>query len=138
MRTARERGSQPISVGMAGAEDEVVEPVGAGDEGVLVVVCAVDHAVAGPDLVHVAVLPGEPRACEHVEDLLRGAVRVRRCRELSRRDAHAVQADRAGARSAAEPLPGRVHLALGAVVALDVVPVGDPHSGESTAWRRPR
>ena len=135
----RARAGQPSDLrGVAGAEDEVVEPVGAGDERVLVVVGSVDHAVAGPDLVHVAVLPGEPRPFEDVEDLLGCAVRMRWGRELSRGDAHTVEADGPCARRAAEPLPGRVHLALGAVLPFDLVPVGDSHAREITASRRPR
>ncbi len=59
----RARTRQPTDLGrMARAEDEEVEPVGAGDEGVLVVVRPVDHAVAGAHLVHLTVLPGESRA----------------------------------------------------------------------------
>jgi len=38
----------------------------------------VDDAVAGPDRGCVAVLPGEPGARQHVEDLLLGTVLVRR------------------------------------------------------------
>jgi len=59
---------------VARPEDDVVEPVGAGNEGVLVVVGAMNHAVADTDLVDSAVLPGEPGAFEHVVDLLRCAV----------------------------------------------------------------
>ena len=119
MRIARDRGSQPISVGCRVPKTRKLEPVGAGDEGVLVMVGALDDAVARTDLVHLAVLPGEPGAGEDVVDLLRGAVRVRRRRELSRRDAHAVDADLPRPGRAAEHLPGRIHLALGRVALLD-------------------
>src|SRR5436305_3375748 len=75
---------------VAPAEDEVLEPVGSRNERVLVVVGAVDDAVARPDLMDVAVLPREAGAGEHEEELLRRAVRVRRRRQHPRRDAHAV------------------------------------------------
>ena len=50
-----------------------------------------------------------------------------RGRQLARRDAHAVQPDALRAGGIAEPLPGGVHLALGAAIGLDVVPVRDSH-----------
>ena len=56
--------------------------------------------------------PGEPRAAEHKEELLRRAVRVRRGRKHSRLYTHAVDAHALRARGIAEPLPRRVHLAL--------------------------
>src|SRR5581483_2969368 len=71
---------------MARSVDEVLEPVGAGDERVLEVVRDLHHAVARAHLVHVAVLPEEARAGEDVVDLLGRAVRMRRRGQLSRRD----------------------------------------------------
>src|SRR5581483_7666705 len=97
------------------------------------VVGDVDDAVAGANLVHLAVLPGEPVAAEHVDDLLGEAVRVRRRRQPAGIDADAVDADAHGARRVAETLPFRGHLALLEPVRLDLVPVGDPH-----AWTLPR
>ena len=124
----RPRARQPAELRrMARAEDEELEPVGAGDERVLHLVRAVDDAVERPHLVHVSVLPREPGAGEDEVELLRRAVRVRRGRQLARLDADAVHADAARPRCVAEPLPGRVHLALRAAVRLDLVPVRDPH-----------
>jgi hypothetical protein len=59
---------------VTGAEDEVLEPVRPGDERVLELVRAIDHAIARPHLVYVPVLPGEAGAGEQEEDLLRSAV----------------------------------------------------------------
>ena len=84
-----------------------------------------DDAIAGADFVDLVVLPGEPGAAEHEVELLRGTVRVRRRRELARRDADPVHADADGARSAPEPLPEGIHLAFRGVMLVDVVPVHD-------------
>src|SRR5581483_6982151 len=94
-------------------EDEVLEPFRPGDERVLEVVGRVDDAIVRPNLVHLAVLPREPGAAEDEEVLLRRAVRVGRSREHARLDADAVDADALRPGGVAEPLPGRVHLALG-------------------------
>ena len=124
------RPRQPAEIRrMSCAEDEVVEAVGTGDEGVLELVGAVDDAVARAYLVHLLVLPREPGAGEHEVDLLGGAVGVRWCRQLPGRDTDPVQADVLRAGGVAEPLPGRVHLALRAPESLDVVPVSQPHGG---------
>ncbi len=126
----RARARQPAELGReVRAEHEVVEPFRAGDERVLVLVGAVDDTVARPYLVHLLVLPREPRAAEHEVQLLRCAMRVRRRRQPAGRDAHAVQADVLRAGGAAEELPRRVHLALRAMVLLDVVPMRGPHAG---------
>ncbi len=91
----RARARQPADLRrVARAEDEVLEPVGPGDERVLHLVRPVDDAVERPHLVHVAVLPREARAGEDEVELLGGAVRVGRSRQLARRDADAVHADR--------------------------------------------
>ena len=126
-RIARERGSQPSSVGWRVPKTRYSSPSAPGDERVLELVRAVDHAVARPELVDVPVLPREARACEDEVDLLGGSVRVRRRRQPARRDPHAVDADAARSGRVAEPLPDRVHLALGAAVGVDVVPVRERH-----------
>ena len=112
---------------MPGAEDEVVEAFRPRDERVLELVGAVDDAIAGPDLVHLLVLPREPGAREHVVDLLGGAVRVGRRRQLPRRDANPVEADALRPGRVAEPLPRRIHLALRPMMQLDLVPVSESH-----------
>ena len=119
----------------AGREDEVLETVGAGHERVLHLVCAMDHAVAGANLVHCVVLPGEARPTEHEVQLLGGSVRVGRRRKLPRRDVDPVHTDADRAGGAAETLPGRVHLADRAAVPLDVVPVRE-HGAKITQARR--
>ena len=119
---------QPAEIrGVPGAEDEVIEPVRAGHEGVLELVGPMDDAVARAYLVHLLVLPREPGAREHEEDLLRGAVGVRRCRQLARGHLDPVHADALRTGGLPEPLPSGVHLALHASVGLDVVPVRDSH-----------
>ena len=124
---------QPAELGgMAGAEHQAVEPVGAGDEGVLHLVGAVDHAVAGPQLVHLLVLPGQTGAAQHVVDLLGRAVGVGRRGQPAGSDPHPVDPDADRAGRLAELLPGGVHLALGGAMPLDVVPVNDPHGRHST------
>src|SRR5262249_51956133 len=89
------------------------------------VVGEVHDAVAGPKLVDLLVLPGETRAAEDEDDLLRGSVRVRGRREPARIDADAVGADPGAADRVAEPLPARRHLALLGPARLDLVPVRD-------------
>ena len=88
-----------------------------------------NDAVERAHLVHLAVLPGEPRAGEDEEELLGRAVRMRRRRQLAGLDADAVDAHAARAGGVAEPLPRRVHLALRVASALDLVPVRDRHVG---------
>ena len=122
---------------MPRAEDEVLEPVRPGDEGVLVVVCAVDHAVARPHLVHLAVLPGEPGAFEDVEDLSDAPCECGGVGSFPGATPHAVQAHRARPGGVAEPLPGRVHLALGAMVPFDASQWAIPMEG-TYGPRRPR
>ena len=56
------------------AVHEVLQAIGACDEGVLEVVGRVDDAVEGAHLVHVAVLPRETGAGEDEEHLFGGAV----------------------------------------------------------------
>jgi hypothetical protein len=56
--------------GVARPEDEHVEPGLAGDERVVVRAPQVDDAVAGCELVRRLVLPEQPGARAHVEDLL--------------------------------------------------------------------
>ena len=134
----RARAGQPADLRrVARAEDEVLEAVRAGDEGVLVLVGAVDDAVARTYLVHLLVLPCEPRAGEHEVQLLGRAVRVRRRRQLARRDPDAVDADTARSCRVAEPLPARVHRALRAPVPLHVIPVRDRHRPDAAIAHEP-
>jgi hypothetical protein len=119
-------------------EDEEIEAVRAGDERVLQLVGALDDAVARADLVDDVVLPGKASSAEDVVDLLGGAVRVWRRRQLPRRDTNAVDADAFRAGGVAEPLPGHIHLALGTVVLLDVVPVREAHRRNLVARGSPR
>src|SRR5581483_4977637 len=120
----RARAGQPADLGrVARPEHEILEPFRPGDEGVLVLIGAMDDAVARLHLVHLAVLPGEPGAGEHVVELFGRAVRVRGRRQLARRDANAVQADALRACCVAEALPFGVHLALCVAVPRDIVPV---------------
>jgi len=114
---------------MTGAVHEELEPVRTGDERVLEVVGGLDHAVAWPNLVDVAVLPREPGAGEDEVDLLRRAVRMRRRRQLAGCDTDAIDADTGGSGRAAEHLPLRIHLTLGRAVPLDLVPVCKTHDG---------
>jgi hypothetical protein len=124
----RPRARQPAELGrVTRPEDEVLEAVGPGDECVLHLVRVVDDAIERPHLVHLSVLPGEARPREDEVELLGRAVRVRRRRQLPGRDADAVDADASRTGRISEPLPRRVHLALGATMALDVVPVRDGH-----------
>ena len=127
----RARARQPADFGrVTRAESEVLEPLLARDERVLVLVGAVDHTVARSYLVDVPVLPGEPRAGEHEEDLLGGRVRVGRRRQHPGRDAHTVHADGSCSGDVAEPLPRCVHLSLRAAEAFDLVPVRERHDSE--------
>ena len=64
-------------------------------------------------------------------------MRVRRGRQLAWRDAHPVHADALRAGRVPEPLPRGVHLALRPVLALDLVPVGDPHARNLDHVARP-
>ncbi len=138
-RPADAHGARPREPAELGAEacreDEILEAVGPGHEGVLHLVCALDHAVIGANLVHRVVLPGEARPTEHVVQLLGGSVRVGRSRKLPRRDVDAVHTDTDRTRGAAETLPGRVHLADRASVPLDLVPVRQ-HGAKITQARR--
>ena len=132
----RARARQPADLGrVTRAEGEVLEPVLARDERVLVLVRAVDHAVARSYLVHVPVLPREPRAGEHEEDLLGGRVRVWRRRQHPGLDAHAVHADGPRPGRMAESLPRRIHLSLRAAEGVDLVPVRERHDSESRRRR---
>jgi hypothetical protein len=112
-----------------GAVDEQLEPVVAGDERVLVVVRAVDDAVAGSHLVRVTVLPGEAGSAEDEVDLFGGAVRMGRRGQLPGRDADPVDPDGPRPGGIAEPLPLGVHLALGVLPPRHVVPMCEPHGG---------
>src|SRR5262249_26110241 len=115
----RARARQPADLGaVARPEDEILETFGPGDERVLGLVGAVDDTVERTDLVPLAVLPRQTRAGEDEEDLLGGAVRVRRRRQLPGRDPDAVDADALRARGVAEALPDGVHLALRPMVGL--------------------
>ena len=105
--------------------DQDLEPVRAAAQRVLLVIREVDDAVTGPQLVDLLVLPGEARAAEHEDDLLRGAVRVGRGREPSRVDPNSADAESRAADGVAEPLPARRHLALLGPARLDLVPVRD-------------
>ena len=128
----RARARQPAQLGrMARAEDEVLESLGPGDERVLHLVRPVDDAVERAHLVHLAVLPGEPRAGENEVELLGRAVRVWRRRQLARLDADTVHPNGARTRGGAEPLPRRVHFTFGRAEGLDLVPVSDGHRAQS-------
>src|SRR5207253_8700184 len=72
---ARELAAREV---LARAEGEHVEPVVTAANRVRLVEVPVDDAVARPDLVRLPVHPGQPRATEDVEGLLRLAVHVRR------------------------------------------------------------
>src|SRR3954454_11688232 len=117
-------------------EDEVLETLGPGNEGVLVLVGPVDDAVARAHLVHVLVLPREAGAGDDVVELLRRAVRVRGRRQHPRADTDAIDAAPDRARRVAEALPARGHCALRAAMPLDVVPVRDSHRPMLPASRR--
>src|SRR5205823_9104819 len=112
---------------------EHVEALRACPERVRLRVAPVHQAVARPDLVRAAVLPRQARAAEHEEDLLRGAVHMRRRGPLLRRDLDPSQAhaDRPGGGS--EVGPHRIEVAGAAVAWLDVVPVRDPHAADYRA-----
>src|SRR5579885_1927387 len=130
----RARAGQPGQLRLvARAVDQHVEALLSGAQRVLLVVGDVDDAVAGADLVHLAVLPGEPVAAQDVDDLLGDAVRVRRRRQPARVDAHPVHADADRARGVSQALPLGGHLALLQPVRLDVVPVGDSHRADSAS-----
>src|SRR5581483_5156159 len=127
-RPDRARPRQPCELRrVARPEDEELEPVVACDKRVLEVVGGMDHAVVRAKLVDVAVLPCEPRPGEDVVDLLGGAVRVRRRRQLSRRDANAVQPDLDRAGGGTELLPDGVHLSYRRPVLGHLVPVRETH-----------
>ena len=136
-RIARERGSQPSSVGWRVPKTSSSRPSGPATN-----VCSCSSArwidaVARPHLVHALVLPGEPRPAQDEVELLRGAVRVRRRGQLAGLDPDAVHAHAARARRVAERLPARVHLALRAVRPRNVVPVRDRHRARSLSDTAP-
>ena len=108
---------------MARSEDEVVEPVGAALERVLVVVGDLDDRVSGSNLADCLVLPEQTGAAEDVVDLLGAPVGVRGRREPAGLDPNPVDTDPLRAGGVAQPLPGRAHGRLVPVDAFDLVPV---------------
>src|SRR6266511_1237939 len=109
----------------AHAVDEDVEPVLAAAKGVRLAAGPVDDAVALADLVDLAVLPRDPRAPEHVDDLLLRALDVGGSRPLAGIDLEPLQADRDRPGRPAEIAPGRGQVPEFVAPALDVVPVDD-------------
>ena len=109
----------------AHAVDEDVEPVVAGPQRVRPGARRMDDAVAGPDLVDLPVLPGEAGAAEDVDDLLLGALDVRRRRPLAGVDLEPLQPDGDRPGRASEVAPDRAQVSELAAAALDVVPVRD-------------
>jgi hypothetical protein len=102
-----------------------VGPGDPGDQRVCRAARGMQHAVACPDPVGTPVLPAQPRAAEHVEDLLLGGVGVARRRTSSGGQVDAVGAyrDRAGGAPQSAPRPAQLaHVGDGA---FDLVPVGD-------------
>src|SRR4029077_3956375 len=88
----------------------------------------VDETVAHPHLVRPSVLPREPSAGQHEEDLLVGAVDVRRRRDLPRFEVDAVDADGNAASGEPEVPPGPLQAAPILAARLDVVPVRECHT----------
>ena len=84
-----------------------------------------DDAVAGADLVDVAVLPGEAGAAEDVDDLLLGALDVRRRRPLAGVDLEPLQPDGDRPGRASEVAPDRAQVSELVAPAVDIVPVDD-------------
>ena len=111
----------------ARAEDEIVDPLPAGDDRMRLGACEVDETVAGADLVGLLavaiVLPGQTGACEHEEDLLLCPLHVQRRRARAGVDLDAVDADSDRAGGPAEIGPGRAERALVGAERLDFVPV---------------
>ena len=114
---------------MARSEDEVVEPVGAALERVLVVVGDLDDRVSGSNLADCLVLPEQTGAAEDVVDLLGAPVGVRGRREPAGLDPNPVDTDPLRAGGVAQPLPGRAHGRLVPVDAFDLVPVREHQCG---------
>jgi hypothetical protein len=107
------------------------EPVIARDHRVLGPVGQVDDRVAGADLVHRAIDPGQARPFEHEEDLLLGGVLVHRAGPAAGVDVDARHANHRRAGRLAEAAERRAHLAHIAALALDLVPVSQGHSSPS-------
>ena len=115
------------------AEHEHVETVGAGDQRVRFLADTVDDAVAGADLVRLAVLPREAAACEHEEDLLLGDLDVHWRRLLCRGHARASHADLDGAGGLTEIPAFVLDGPLGLARRLELVPVRD-HLSSNEMW----
>src|SRR5436190_4722897 len=132
------RREEPVAAGLrqvaaAGpvplAEREHLEAAVTGAEGMRLAPRRVHEAVAGTHLVGLAVLPREPRPGEDEEDLLVGAVDVRRRRDLAGAELDAVHADAARAGGAAEVAPGAAERRARRTPGLDLVPVRERHAG---------
>src|SRR5512132_2852456 len=87
----------------------------------------VHEAVAGPHLIGLAVLPGEPIALEDEEDLLLGGVEVRRRRPPPGLHADPVDTDADAARRSTHELPRAVDVPPLELTGLDVIPVDERH-----------
>ena len=83
-------------------------------------------------------LPGEPAAAEHVEELLLDAVVVRRRRPAARRDLDPADADADAAGGLAEERPGALQVADAELAARRLVEVRDPHARRLYESARPR
>jgi hypothetical protein len=89
----------------------------------------VDEAVALADLECLSVLPGDPEAAEHEENLLLRTLRVGRSRPLAWVDEDALEPHVDAPRRTPEVVPVTGQMALLAPARLDVVPVRDVSHG---------
>ena len=104
-------------------EGQHPQPVRPGAERVCLTVRQVDETVAFADLVDLPALPRQAASLEDVEQLLRGALDVRRRRPLPRVDLDQRDPDTFGAGGASEVAPGAADVPRLAARALHVVPV---------------
>ena len=100
-------------------------PSGAADHRVRLLGDAVDDAVAGFDLVHLAVLPRQTGAGEHEEDLLLVELDMDRRRLLARVHPRACNTDVLRAGRGSEVVAGEAERALVDRLGFDLVPVRD-------------
>ena len=122
---ARKRAGRKV---FARPEREHVESVVAGTHGMRLVEVLVHDAVAGADLVGLAVHPRQTRTGEHVENLLRLAVRVRGSRLLAGLHLDALHARSIGPCRRAEVAPGCADVSAFSATFRDVVPMRDSHA----------